>query len=817
MCVLKLGGKHKKQGSAMNKLTNIVHSGWMTKSPPEQRLQSPLKIFRAKWKQRFFVVHKPTGSLPDQYEMSYYNSEQCSKKKGSIDLDQCEQIIESLDSDQYPYLLAIKTICRSKVRTYYLATKSEDSMNAWVQCLCRVCGLKQEDTPTDIPDIRHNCDGASNPAPPTSSHTTSGGGRTVTGETVGGGGGAPPPHTVTSQPTFTRAATVASSVGSNPSPSTSPQSYLFLNDCTTGTADKHSDRYGRTDSVDSVPEYEAPPPPTQGHPAPPPPQQHHHQQQQQQGRVDFHSRPRSGHHEVYDRPMSGEWRGGARGDNADFYKPPPPPVPAGAGGGHSLSSKTRNSATVGTIDLNSAVPLTVPRRSPRSARSSVSERPESVDSLGQSLTECYDVPPPSSGPHDRPVEVYDVPPPGLTDRPVAEAYRVPPPGFSDRPMTQTYDIPPPGVGERPAKEIPSAASQEERGVGVGPLSSSPTPPQRPPKPHSLRSAVLYQNMNQGGGGGGGGGGGEEGGGGGGLGAVPAAPSHSSRCTSTHLSYDVPRASSVVSPPRDSGSILDLAPPTRPMPVPRNSGSAGPQAYQNTPPPPTPTPVLPPFPESHHQRNGGGDNRREVPAAAREPFHTYPPRPADMVKTSRGGGGGGGRGSRGGQDLYQVPPVAPPRIPHRSGTAPPNRAGDLSGAVSEEIHYIWSNTRTKSFKKNHQVHVNSSAPRHPSRPPLPLRSECATSSDDDDDVSVDGNDIQTHVDPGTIRMSTTVPTPSQHELEPELKYLDLALDTPPDPSRPQAAGSYGKGTEYREIDFDKTQALQEAFKARHLEK
>ena len=31
----------------MHRPTNIVHSGWMTKSPPEQKLQSSLKIFRA--------------------------------------------------------------------------------------------------------------------------------------------------------------------------------------------------------------------------------------------------------------------------------------------------------------------------------------------------------------------------------------------------------------------------------------------------------------------------------------------------------------------------------------------------------------------------------------------------------------------------------------------------------------------------------------------------------------------------------------------------------------------------------------------------
>jgi GRB2-associated-binding protein 1 len=84
----------------------VVHLYW----------QFVLSRFHQKWKQRYFVLHKPSGSLPDQYELSYFSSDACNKKKGTIDLDQCEQIIESLDSDQYPHLLAIKTICRGKVR-----------------------------------------------------------------------------------------------------------------------------------------------------------------------------------------------------------------------------------------------------------------------------------------------------------------------------------------------------------------------------------------------------------------------------------------------------------------------------------------------------------------------------------------------------------------------------------------------------------------------------------------------------------------------------------------------------------------------------
>ena len=65
--------------------------------------------------------------------------------------------------------------------------------------------------------------------------------------------------------------------------------------------------------------------------------------------------------------------------------------------------------------------------------------------------------------------------------------------------------------------------------------------------------------------------------------------------------------------------------------------------------------------------------------------------------------------------------------------------------------------------------------------------------------------------------STVPAPPDPDTEPELKYLDLALDTPPDPSRPQASASHGTPTEYREIDFVKTQALQDTRKARNLKK
>lgn len=67
------------------------------------------------WKKRYFVLCKPSGSLPDQYQLHYYKDEHSNKKKGSINLDQCEQVIEGLDSGVFPYLFAIKTYYKNKV------------------------------------------------------------------------------------------------------------------------------------------------------------------------------------------------------------------------------------------------------------------------------------------------------------------------------------------------------------------------------------------------------------------------------------------------------------------------------------------------------------------------------------------------------------------------------------------------------------------------------------------------------------------------------------------------------------------------------
>lgn len=68
-------------------------------------------------------------------------------------------------------------------------------------------------------------------------------------------------------------------------------------------------------------------------------------------------------------------------------------------------------------------------------------------------------------------------------------------------------------------------------------------------------------------------------------------------------------------------------------------------------------------------------------------------------------------------------------------------------------------------------------------------------------------LQTHHDLSIVRMST-VPAPPEPD-EPELKYLDLDLETHGDQSRsPPIPHTTSATTEYREIDFIKTQALQD---------
>ncbi|XP_046394551.1 GRB2-associated-binding protein 1 [Ischnura elegans] len=118
-----------------NNSLEIVHEGWLIKSPPTK------PIWRARWRRRWFVL-RHSGELPGQYFLEYYTDRNCRKLKGKIDLDQCEQVDAGLKFEnrkqKYQHLFDVRT----PKRTFYLAAESEKDMNKWVDCVCHVCGLK---------------------------------------------------------------------------------------------------------------------------------------------------------------------------------------------------------------------------------------------------------------------------------------------------------------------------------------------------------------------------------------------------------------------------------------------------------------------------------------------------------------------------------------------------------------------------------------------------------------------------------------------------------------------------------------------------
>ncbi|KAL7305047.1 hypothetical protein TKK_0002829 [Trichogramma kaykai] len=126
--------------STLKSTTNqeIVHEGWLIKSPPTNH------FWHARWRQRWFML-RHSGELPGQFMLEYYTDETCKKLKGRIDLDQCEQVDAGLKftnrKQKYKYMFNLKT----PKRTYYLVAQNENDMNKWVDAVCQVCGLKAQE------------------------------------------------------------------------------------------------------------------------------------------------------------------------------------------------------------------------------------------------------------------------------------------------------------------------------------------------------------------------------------------------------------------------------------------------------------------------------------------------------------------------------------------------------------------------------------------------------------------------------------------------------------------------------------------------
>ncbi|XP_067943932.1 GRB2-associated-binding protein 1-like isoform X3 [Watersipora subatra] len=147
-----------------------ICSGWLTKSPSSKyvtlfsRGKISIKVpLKSKWHRRYFVLRKPQGSLPHQFAFDYFKDEHDHRRRGTINLEECEKILSELDSSHYPHLFSIKTKSRHKDRVYYLAAETEEDMLRWVKCLCSLCDLKMGPTSADPPLSPENHNVAPNP------------------------------------------------------------------------------------------------------------------------------------------------------------------------------------------------------------------------------------------------------------------------------------------------------------------------------------------------------------------------------------------------------------------------------------------------------------------------------------------------------------------------------------------------------------------------------------------------------------------------------------------------------------------------------
>jgi len=78
--------------------------------------------------------------------LHYYDNEKITKKKGSIDLENCEELRDRLDHNCYPYLFSLRTWDHGNLRTYFLAADNEAEMDKWVDKLAWVLNFSSKCT-----------------------------------------------------------------------------------------------------------------------------------------------------------------------------------------------------------------------------------------------------------------------------------------------------------------------------------------------------------------------------------------------------------------------------------------------------------------------------------------------------------------------------------------------------------------------------------------------------------------------------------------------------------------------------------------------
>jgi len=121
-------------------VSEVLCEGWMVKSPPLETKPIPgYSLFKAKWRRRWFVLQQ--GKVPRQYLLNYYTDDTKKRLKGTIPLDDCEQVEHGLvdRKGNYDYMFSINT----RSRSYFLAVDTVKEMDTWVNMVCKACGLKE--------------------------------------------------------------------------------------------------------------------------------------------------------------------------------------------------------------------------------------------------------------------------------------------------------------------------------------------------------------------------------------------------------------------------------------------------------------------------------------------------------------------------------------------------------------------------------------------------------------------------------------------------------------------------------------------------
>uniref|UniRef100_H2PUB2 GRB2 associated binding protein family member 4 n=1 Tax=Pongo abelii TaxID=9601 RepID=H2PUB2_PONAB len=146
---------------------HVLYSGWLRKSPPEEKL----RLFA--WRKRWFILRRgQTSSDPDVLE--YYKNDGSKKPLRTINLNLCEQLDVGVTLNfnkkeiQKGYMFDIKT----SERTFYLVAETREDMNKWVRSICQICGFRQvEESTGSLGNISSASHGpCSSPAEPSRSH-----------------------------------------------------------------------------------------------------------------------------------------------------------------------------------------------------------------------------------------------------------------------------------------------------------------------------------------------------------------------------------------------------------------------------------------------------------------------------------------------------------------------------------------------------------------------------------------------------------------------------------------------------------------------